>query len=308
MTASAASSRPSIAVIGGGINGLCSAWELARRGARVTLFERGELMRETSRNSSKMLHGGVRYLENLELRLVYEALRERAWWLQRCPHLSREMRLVMPVYKDGPRPRWMLKAGLTLYDLLAGKQNLTPHRWLGREQLMELDPGLQTDGLQGGFRYSDGQMDDYRLGLWVADRAREAGAEIVENTEVLSLSVDGRVTTAGQSRNFHAIANVAGPWAEQLLRQSGIPSSMHLDLIRGSHILFAGEPAQPYLLQTDGGEGYFSFSLTRAIPWSAPRKCASSWTSQSLPARRRSITCCSSTTIISPSDATGQTS
>ena len=258
MTPSKSSPSQRIAVIGGGINGLCSAWELAQRGARVTLFERGELMRETSRNSSKMLHGGIRYLENMEIRLVYEALRERAWWLQRCPHLSHEMQLVMPVYEGGPRPRWMLKAGLALYDLLAGKQNLTRHRWIGRDELLALDPGLVANGLRGGFRYSDGQMDDYRLGLWVADRAREAGAEILETTAVTSLSIDGLVSTAKQSFQFDAIANIAGPWAEQLLVQSGIPSPMHLDLIRGSHILFAGEPAQPYLLQTDkGGRVFF---------------------------------------------------
>ncbi len=250
MTVNRERPAPDIAVIGGGINGLCTAWELARRDARVTLFERGELMRETSRNSSKMLHGGVRYLENFEIRLVFEALRERAWWLQQCPHLSREMQLVMPVYRNGPRPRWMLKLGLTLYDLLAGKQNLTPHRWLSREELLQLDPQLKPEDLLGGFRYSDGQMDDYQLGLWVADRAREAGVEILENTEVQSLSVDGDLSVATGSRRFDAIANVAGPWAEQLLVQSGIPSSMKLDLIRGSHIVFAAEPAQPYLLQT----------------------------------------------------------
>ncbi len=251
MTAIAASPRPGVAVIGGGINGLCTSWELARRGARVTLFERGELMRETSRNSSKMLHGGIRYLENLEIRLVYEALRERAWWLRQCPHLSREMQLVMPVYENGPRPRWMLKLGLTLYDFLAGKQNLAPHCWLNRQQLLDIDPLLKSDGLRGGFRYSDGQMDDYRLGLWVADRAREAGVEILEHTEVQRLSLAGEVETAQGTWRFDAIANVAGPWAERLLQQSGIASELRLDLIRGSHILFAGEPAQPYLLQTD---------------------------------------------------------
>jgi glycerol-3-phosphate dehydrogenase len=239
-----------IAVIGGGINGLCSAWELARRGARVILFERGELMRETSSNSSKMLHGGVRYLENMEIRLVYEALHERAWWLRECPQLAHEMHLLLPVYKGGPRPKWMLKIGLALYDLLAGKQNLTPHQWLTREQLLARDPGLNATGLQGGFSYADGQMDDYALGMWAAGEARKAGVDIVEHAKVLSVTTDGQLTLDGETRQFDKIANIAGPWAEQLLQQSGIASKIHLDLVRGSHILFADPPAQPYLLQS----------------------------------------------------------
>lgn len=251
MATQTASTPKNVAVIGGGINGLCSAWQLALRGARVTLYERGELMRETSCSSSKMLHGGVRYLENFEIRLVYEALHERAWWLRHCPQLCHEMRVIMPVYKGGPRPKWMLQIGLKLYDLLAGKQNLTPHQWLDRDQLLTRDPDLKPDRLQGGFCYSDGLMDDYKLGMWVAEQAREAGVEIIERAAVQTIGTDGLVTLEHDSRRFDAIANVAGPWSEQLLKRSGISSKMHLDLIRGSHILFDGEPSQPYLLQSE---------------------------------------------------------
>lgn len=249
MTTKTETAPAKIAVIGGGINGLCCAWELASRGAQVTLFERGKLMRETSSNSSKMLHGGVRYLENLEIRLVYEALHERAWWLQQCPELCREIHLVMPVYKGGPRPKWMLQIGLKLYDQLAGKNNLSQHQWLDREQLLQHDPDLNPERLLGGFRYSDGQMDDYKLGMWVADQARSAGAQLMENAPVTSISTDGVVKLDSYSHQFDAIANVAGPWAEELLLRSGIRSKKKLDLIRGSHIVFDGEPAQPYLLQ-----------------------------------------------------------
>ena len=91
--------NPRIAVIGGGVNGLCCAWQLSQKSAEVTVFEGGELMKATSSSSSKLLHGGVRYLENLEIRLVYEALHERAWWLENCPDLTRELHMLLPVYK-----------------------------------------------------------------------------------------------------------------------------------------------------------------------------------------------------------------
>lgn len=241
-----------IAVIGGGINGLCSAWELAKRGASVSLYERGQLMSETSRNSSKMLHGGVRYLENMEIRLVYEALRERSWWLQHCPELCHEIQLVLPIYKGGPRPKWMLHAGLVLYDFLAGKRRLSPHKWLDRDQLLQRDPNLHSEGLVGGFRYADGQMDDYQLGLWVAEQARNCGVEIHEHAAVQRIGTDGTLQLETGTLQFDGIANVAGPWAEALLQGSSIDSKMQLDLVRGSHILFDGEPRQAYLLQTTG--------------------------------------------------------
>lgn len=240
-----------VAIIGGGVNGLCCAWQLALSGAKVTLYERGQLMTETSCSSSKLLHGGIRYLENMEFRLVYEALHERAWWLQNCPELTSELRLILPSYRGGPRPRWMLKAGLSLYDLLAGKHNLTPHAWQSADELTRIDPELKNEGLQGGFVYSDGQMDDYQLGLWVADQARGAGAQLVEQAPVERFNTQGQLWIDGKRQCFDEIVNVAGPWAGHLLEASGISSGCTLDLIRGSHILFEKPPAQPYLLQTE---------------------------------------------------------
>lgn len=251
-----------VAIVGGGINGLCCAWQVALAGHDVTLFERGELMRETSARSSKLLHGGLRYLENAELRLVYESLHERSWWLEHCPELTQRITITLPFYRGSPRPRWMLGAGLWLYDTLAGSAGLGRHGWLNADALRAADPTLRPERLVGGFQYHDGQMDDYRLGLWVADQAREAGARIEEHAGVERVATDGGITIAGNRRAFDAVINVAGPWAEQLLVRSGIEPGHHLDLVRGSHLLFDTEPAGAYLLQTGADRRIFF-----VLPW-----------------------------------------
>lgn len=154
-----------IGIVGGGINGLCCAWQLAEQGHRVDLYERDTIMNATSRASSKMLHGGLRYLENGEFRLVREALRERDDWIRRTPQLAKPLRLVMPIYHESRRPTWMIALGLFLYDSLAGESLLPKAKRLSSRELARRDPELITEGLQCGFEFSDGQMDDHALGL-----------------------------------------------------------------------------------------------------------------------------------------------
>ena len=110
-----------VAVVGGGINGVMSAWALALKGYSVDLFERGRLMAATSSASTKLLHGGLRYLEHGQVKLVREALHERRWWLMRAPHLAKPLQIWLPVYKESRRPRWTIWCGLKLYDRLAGQ-------------------------------------------------------------------------------------------------------------------------------------------------------------------------------------------
>lgn len=128
-----------IGIIGGGINGLCCAWQLARQGHRVQLYERDQLMSATSRSSSKLLHGGLRYLENREFRLVREALRERDAWIKRAPHLAKPLRLVMPIYQHSRRPGWMVGMGLFVYDHLGGKSILPKATRLTAQELIHRD-------------------------------------------------------------------------------------------------------------------------------------------------------------------------
>lgn len=252
-----------IGIAGGGINGLCCAWVLQQQGHRVVLYERDQLAAATSSASSKLLHGGLRYLENREFRLVREALRERDEWLKRVPELTNPLRLVLPIYSDGRRPRWMMGVGLFLYDRLAGQSILPPARWLSADEILRRDPAFRSEGLRGGYEFSDGQMDDHGLGLWVAEQARQAGVEIHEQCGVQAVTTDGTITLQdGSARKYDRVLNICGPWAERLLENSGIRSSHQLDLIRGSHLIVGRPCPQAYLLEVPGER-----RIIFVLPW-----------------------------------------
>jgi glycerol-3-phosphate dehydrogenase len=252
-----------IGIVGGGINGLCCAWQLAQQGHKVQIYERYTLMKATSSASSKLLHGGLRYLENREFRLVREALRERDAWIRRAPHLAKPLRLVVPIYQQSRRPRWMIALGLFLYDHLAGKSILPKAKRLSAQEIILHDPHLKSEGLQGGYEFSDGQMDDQALGLWVAEQARQAGVNIAEHTDVIALTNNGEVRTAqGATYHHDRLLNVAGPWAQTLLQQSGIETPYALDLVRGSHLILEQTCTQAYLLEAPNDRRVFF-----VLPW-----------------------------------------
>lgn len=238
-----------IAVIGGGINGIMTSWALAKAGHSVDLYEKNKLMTATSSASTKLLHGGLRYFEQGQFRLVYEALRERAWWINAAPHLASPIQLILPVYRNLARPAWKIKAGLVLYDLLAGRLNLGRHQWHTRDELINISPMLKTDSLSGGFTFYDGQMDDLNLGLWAAQQASNAGVLIHENAPVERVDLDAGITINGNRIKYDFVVNIAGPWAKQLLNRSYINSTNELDLVRGSHVLIDEPLDHGYLLQ-----------------------------------------------------------
>ncbi len=243
-----------IAVIGGGINGLASAWQLALAGHQVELFERDALMQATSAASSKLLHGGLRYLEQGELRLVHEALQERRWWIKKAPNLTRRLPILYPIYRGGRRPRWQLKIGLWLYDFLSARKGIGRHRWLNAEQTLRCSPGLKAEGLRGAFLFFDGQMQDQQLGLWVAAQAEKQGVVIRQHCPVKAVSATAALLLQGESewRQFDRLVNVAGPWSNQLLEQSGLPVLQSLDLVRGSHLLLPPIGRYGHMLEVPG--------------------------------------------------------
>ncbi len=251
-----------IAVVGGGINGVCCVWELAARGHQAVLYERGELMGATSSASSKLLHGGLRYLAQGHVGLVRESLRERGWWLEAAPALTSRLEILLPVYRGGSQPRWRLRLGLLLYDLLAGRQRLGWHRWVPRARLLERAPNMAAAGLRGAFAYYDGRMDDHALGLWAAEQARQAGARLYTHSPVTQVSENGGVRVGDQWHPHDRVINVAGPWAAELLRASGLEPAHTLSAVRGSHLVIARTPPGAFLLDNpDDGRVVF------VLPW-----------------------------------------
>lgn len=273
-----------VAVIGGGINGVMSAWALCRQGAEVSLFERGELMNETSAASSRMLHGGIRYLEHGHFSLVREALRERAWWRAQAPHLTTQIPLLIPVYRHGARARWVLGLGVRLYDFLARGSGFPRARWHDAASVRARLPQLASEGLLGAWEYWDGLMDDRALGLWAAQQLAAAGAVIHTGVAVSRVTPQGEVGAFGARLTFDCVVNAAGPWAGQLLAQSGVSTRYALTLIRGSHILIDRPLGCGCVLQDPASRrvvfvlpaGAHTLLGTTEVPQSAPQPTAPS--------------------------------
>ena len=255
-----------IAIVGGGINGTGSAWELARRGYEVVLYEKGICGAQTSSATTKMIHGGLRYLEHLQLALVRESLRERAWLLEHLKDLVKPLEILLPLYADSPRSRAALKAGLLLYDSLAGGANIARHRFLPVQSLLQLAP-LSPDGLRGGFSYWDAQVDDFELVRTVVRSAIRDGAIVREETRVESLKRFGDRcvirTDHGDEARFDLVVNAAGPWMNELLGENGIRAAYVLSLVRGSHLVLTHRVSDTGLLLQSTTDKRIFFVL----PW-----------------------------------------
>jgi glycerol-3-phosphate dehydrogenase len=261
-------------IVGGGINGVGIARDAAGRGLKVLLCDKGDLAGSTSSASSKMIHGGLRYLEQGAFRLVRESLAEREVLLRIAPHLVRPMRFVLP-HGPGLRPRWMLRTGLFLYDRLGGARSL-PGSAAVDLRARGVDSPLAAplrDEVTSGFVYSDCVVDDARLTVANARDAAQHGAEILPRTELVAARRDGgiwRATLRGEDGRDREVAarvlvNVAGPWVPEVLRRAGLASRARLRLDKGSHIvvprLYLHDHA--YLLQNDDRRVVFAIPYER---------------------------------------------
>ena len=254
-----------LCVIGGGINGTGIARDAQGRGARVLLLERGDLAQGTSSNSTKLIHGGLRYLEHYEFALVREALteRERLWAI--APHIIHPLRFVLP-YRKGLRPRWLLRLGLFLYDHIGGRKLLPTTRTIDLSQHPAGAP-LQ-DGFATGFEYSDGWVDDARLVVLNARDAADRGATVLTRTEVLAMRHEGglwHISTSAGEYQASAIVNAAGPSVLQLFDRGRVESNHALRLVRGSHIVVRKLFDHPYayFFQLPDGRIFFAIPYER---------------------------------------------
>ena len=256
-----------ILVIGGGINGTGIARDAAGRGLRVLLCEKADLAAATSAASSKLIHGGLRYLEHYAFGLVRKALQERETLLAAAPHIIKPMRFVLPHHR-GLRPAWLLRTGLFLYDHLGGRKVLPPSRGLTLRQHPAGAP-LQA-AYTRGFEYSDCWVDDARLVVLNALDAKERGAAILTRSACISARRredywEVELQGADGSRTTHrarALVNAAGPWVGEVLNRVSSPSGggETMRLIKGSHIvvgkLFTGDHA--YIFQHADGRVIFA--------------------------------------------------
>ena len=264
-------------VIGGGASGASVTYEAARRGLKVALLEGSDLSCGTSCRSTKLLHGGVRYLElafktadPAQLRLVREALLERGHWLRQAPFLAQRLELALPTH--GLIGQLYYRMGLGLYDALAGQTGIGASRWLSHAQLHQALPQIKP-GLNGGVAYSDGQFDDARLNLLLALTAEQAGAQIHAGCRVIGLTkngagrINGAISIApnGQEQRWtaRAVVNATGIQADSIRQMADPDLPDRMLTSRGVHLVLKANlcPAGMGLLLPSTDDGRVLFML-----------------------------------------------
>lgn len=246
-----------VVIVGGGVNGTGIAMDAAGRGLKVLLCEMNDLASATSSSSSKLIHGGLRYLEHYEFRLVREALAERESLLRNSPHIMWPMRFRLP-HRPHLRPAWMIRTGLFLYDHLAKRELLPGSRSIRFDSSDPLKPELTR-----GFEYSDGWVDDARLVVLTAKKAQQAGAQILTRTKCVKaergssnwkVTLSDRRDGSEKTVTTRAIVNASGPWVSRLFGEAlSMPAPKAIRMVKGSHIVVPrlNKDSEAYILQNE---------------------------------------------------------
>ncbi len=261
-----------LVVIGAGINGCGIARDAALRGLRVVLIDKDDIASATTGRSTRLIHGGLRYLEHLELSLVRESLRERERLLGIAPHLVHPLSFFIPIYDRDRRGPWTIRAGLLAYDALSFNKSEEHHHMLNPGQAREREPGIAAEGLKGAAVYFDAQAEyPERLSLENALDAYDHGVTVVTHRRVERLLIaDGRVAgvelEGGRSVRGRVTLNVAGPWVDEVLRSSGDAPEFErlIGGTKGTHLVvgaFDGAPSEAMYVEADDGRPYF------IVPW-----------------------------------------
>ncbi len=260
-------------IIGGGINGAAIANVAVDQGLKVALLEKNDFASGTSSKSTKLLHGGIRYLENFDFALVKEALKERFIQLKNVPYLAKPLAFIIPVYRNDKRPFLMMKFGVWLYDLLSGSYKVGRHRTLSAEEALRLEPNLDSKDLIGAVMYFDAQMDDARIVLENVLSAESKGAVVANYVEVREFIKDnGRVAGVivydkmlkkAFPVNARKVVSTVGPWTNSLLKMDSRQAKRMIRTTKGIHLVYEGSLTKHALLITSQQDNRIFF----VIPW-----------------------------------------
>lgn len=236
-------------ILGGGITGAGAARDAAMRGMKVLLIEASDFASGTSSRSSKLIHGGIRYLENYEFRLVFEALNERTKLFAMAPHMVHPLRFMLPVYEDSRVSKFTLGLGMWLYDALSLFQSPEIHENLNQQETVQRMPDIQQKGLKGSFIYSDAYMDDDRLVLETLRSANEHGAHCVNYMRAIrilkdqygnaaGIEMEDQITKQKHVAHAHKIISTLGPWTDLFAQANIVPWKKILRPTKGIHLTF----------------------------------------------------------------------
>ncbi len=260
-------------VIGGGINGAGIARDAALRGLKVALVEKNDFASGTSSKTTKLIHGGIRYLEQFNFKLVFESCRERCFLLNLAPHLVNLLTFIIPVYKDNPRGMLKVNIGTALYDFLSGKRCIKRRQMLTAKEILSLEPSLTQGGLKGGVLYYDAQMNDVRLCLENILSARENDAVIFNYVEATGfLEENGKINAVEAKDNLthtrfiiksKAVVNAGGPWADKICRLDNPGAEEVLRPTKGIHLVYPKILDEHAILLSHKNDARIFF----VIPW-----------------------------------------
>lgn len=230
--------RYDVVVLGAGINGIAIAKALAVAGKKVLVIEKNHIASGASSHSSRLIHGGLRYLEHFEFSLVREALRDQKYLLQNYPELVKLTHFYLPIYKNSKRPVWMIHLGLWFYSFFAKHGHKAMK--ISKEDFLKEFKSIKEENLKAAFRYIDGKTDDYVLTQRIALEAKDEGVEILEETQLTTLLLDDEIIKLQTTNGFtqtNLLINATGAWVDEINAKFNLPSSYTIEKLSGIHLV-----------------------------------------------------------------------